>query len=90
MGGSSTVTGAAVRRDLGRRKLEEKGRKKLLFEWRLQRMNEGRLVRNVVALLDDCRGWWAEYCELKEVWNRRRVRSSRLACNMEELREGCS
>ena len=28
-------------------------------------MSENRLVRKVVALLNDCRGWWAEYCEVK-------------------------
>ena len=28
-------------------------------------MGEDRLVRKVVVLLNDCRGWWAEYCELK-------------------------
>ena len=33
--------------------------KKLLFRWRLPS------VRKVVALLNDSRGWWAEYCELK-------------------------
>ena len=29
------------------------------------RRSDDRLVRKVVALLNDCRGWWAEYCELK-------------------------
>ena len=28
-------------------------------------MSDDRLVRKVVALLSDCRGWWADYCELK-------------------------
>ena len=32
----------------------EKGRKKLLFGWRLLRMSDDRLVRKVVALLNDC------------------------------------
>ena len=27
--------------------------------------SEDRLVKKVVALLNDCRGWWADYCELK-------------------------
>ena len=52
-------------------------------------MSEYRLVRKVVALLNDCLGVWAEYCRLK-VWGGRRIGSSRLACNMEELRAGCS
>ena len=28
-------------------------------------MSEDRLVRKVVALLNDCQGWWVEYCEMK-------------------------
>ena len=57
MCGSNIVAGVAVRRDLGWRKLEERREEMtLLFEWSLQRMSEDRLVRNVVALLNDCRG----------------------------------
>ena len=53
-------------------------------------MSEDRLVIKVVALLNDYQGWWAEYCELKRNWDGRKVGHSRLACNMEELRAGCS
>ena len=28
-------------------------------------MSEDRIVRKVVALLNNCRGWWTENCELK-------------------------
>ena len=66
VGGSSTVAGIAVKGDLGWRKLEERREEnKLLFGWRLQRMSKDRLVSKVVALLNNCLGWWAEYCELK-------------------------
>ena len=62
--GSVTVVGVVVRGYLGWRKLEERREeKKLLFEWRLQRKSENRL--EVVDLLNDCGGWWAEHCELK-------------------------
>ena len=44
--------------DGGSWRREEK--KIMLFGWRLQR-----IVRKVVALLNECRGWWAEYCGLK-------------------------
>ena len=54
VGGSSTVAGGAVRGDLGWRKLEERREEKKLFGWRLQRVSEDRLVRKVVALLNDC------------------------------------
>ena len=43
-------------------------------------MSEDRLVRKVVALLIDCR----------EIWDGRRVGSSRFMCNMEKLRAGYS
>ena len=66
MDGSSLVAGVAVRGDLGWRKLEERREeKKLVFGWRLHRMSEDRLVRKVVALLNDCRCWWAGYCGMK-------------------------
>ena len=35
---------------------ERREENKLLFGWRLQRMSEDRLVRKVVALLNDCIG----------------------------------
>ena len=61
VGRSSTVAGVAARGvaargDLGWRKLEErsKGKKKRLFGWRLQRISGDKLVRKVVALLNDC------------------------------------
>ena len=48
MGGSSTVAGVAVRGELEWKKLEERSEeKKLLFGWRLQRMSEDRLCRNL-------------------------------------------
>ena len=57
MGVSSTVSGVAESGYLGWRKLEERREEeKLLFGWRLQRMSEDRLVRKVVALLNNCRG----------------------------------
>ena len=44
---------------MGWRKLEKRREeKKLLFGWKLHRMSEDRLVRKVVALLNDCLGWW--------------------------------
>ena len=45
--------------------LEERREEKKLFRLRLHRISEDRLVRKVVALLNDCRGWYAAYCELK-------------------------
>ena len=61
MSGNSTVAGVVVREDLGWTKLEERREEMKLFVWRLQQMSENRLVRKVVALLNDCRGWWAVY-----------------------------
>ena len=46
-------------------------------------MSEDRLVRKVVALLNECRSWWAEYCDLKRKFGVEGVGSSRLTCNME-------
>ena len=66
LGGSSTVAGVTVRGDLGWKAGGEKLSKRL--GWRLQRMSEDRLVRKVVALLNDCRSWWAEYYELKSTF----------------------
>ena len=61
--------GVAVAGVVGRSGLEEpggeKGRKEIIIGWRLQKMNEDRLVRKAVALLNDCCGRWVEYCELK-------------------------
>ena len=34
-------------------------------EGKKKKLDEDGLVRKVVALLNDCQGWWAEYCELK-------------------------
>ena len=66
LGGTSTVAWVAVREDLGWRKLEERrDENKLLFGWRLKTLSEDRLVRKVVALLNDYQDWWAGYCELK-------------------------
>ena len=50
-------------------------------------MSEARLVRKVVALLNDCQGWWAEYCELKKKFGMEgELEVVGLCSTMEELR----
>ncbi len=63
---SSTVAGVVLRGDLDWRKLEERREGKKLLGWWLQRISEDRLVRKVVALLNDCLGWLVEYCKLEK------------------------
>ena len=51
-------------KSLGWRELEKRREQKKLFGLRLQRMIEDWLVRKVIALLNECRGWWEVYCKM--------------------------
>ena len=64
LGASRTVAGAAVRGDLGWRKLEERREeRKLLYGKRLENLEDSRLVKVVAEKLKNTGGvgWWEEY-----------------------------
>ncbi len=66
LGASRTVAGAAVRGDLGWRKLEERREeKKLLYGKRIDNLEDDRLVKIVAEKLKNMGGvgWWEE-CEV--------------------------
>ena len=68
LGASRSVPGAAVRGDLGWRKLEErKEGKKLMCGKRLEGLEDNRLVKIVAEKLKDAGnvGWWREYGALQ-------------------------
>ena len=68
LGASRSVPGAAVRGDLGWRKLEERREgKKLMYGKRLEGLEDNRLVKIVAEKLKDAGnvGWWGEYGALQ-------------------------
>ena len=66
LGASRTVAGAAIRGDLGWRKLEERREeKKVLYGRRLQRLDDNRLVKQITAEMKECGGVsWESECAL--------------------------
>ena len=59
---SNTVAGVAVQGDLGFWKLEKRRKDvKLMFDKRLEVLEEGKLVKRVILRENGGIGWWEEY-----------------------------
>jgi len=56
LGASRTAAGAAIRGDLGRKRLEERREEKVLYGRRLQRFDDSRLAKQITAKMKECGG----------------------------------